>query len=275
MPGKRKHETTGPPRSLRSHTAPSKKSRPSSSAIDHVLEADTTKGKMATPTRRLRHATTPKKSRPSDASAAGRESADLGTEPKNKIGDARRSLRSHATDKSEITKLRHTPPSKKSHPSKASGATTDEPKGNKSTASRRCLLHSPPSRKPRAYDASRARNKSTDKPKNKVSARTLSLPQIPSPEPGSSDASEAKNKSTAADSIETLTYTPVHFLRAHSKNDDPADIHTQIWEAAFEPDPQDPDRTTSLVATCGGNTICITDVNTGTVMMKYKHKEPK
>jgi len=80
----------------------------------------------------------------------------------------------------------------------------------------------------------------------------------------SSDASE-----------ESLSFDPVHFIRSHSKNNDPADIQTQIWEVVFEPDPEDASKTTSNVATCGGNSICIIDVNTGTVLMKYKHKELK
>lgn len=75
--------------------------------------------------------------------------------------------------------------------------------------------------------------------------------------------------------MESLTYDPVHFIRSHSKNNDPADIQTQIWEVVFEPDPKDQTKTTSRVATCGGNSICIVDVNTGTVLMKYKHKELK
>jgi len=75
--------------------------------------------------------------------------------------------------------------------------------------------------------------------------------------------------------VESLTYDPVHFIRSHSKNNDPADIQTQIWEVVFEPDPKDQSKTTSRVATCGGNSICIVDVNTGTVLMKYKHKELK
>ena len=49
----------------------------------------------------------------------------------------------------------------------------------------------------------------------------------------------------------------------------------QIWEVVFEPDPKDPTKTTSKVATCGGNSICIVDVNNGTVLMKYKHKDLK
>jgi len=72
-----------------------------------------------------------------------------------------------------------------------------------------------------------------------------------------------------------LTFDPVHFIRSHSKNNDPADIQTQIWDVVFEPDPNDRNKTTSKVATCGGNSICIIDVVNGTVLMKYKHKELK
>lgn len=72
-----------------------------------------------------------------------------------------------------------------------------------------------------------------------------------------------------------LSYDPVHFIRSHSKNNDPADIQTQIWEVVFEPDPRDATKTTSRVATCGGNSICIVDVSSGSVLMKYKHKELK
>ena len=90
------------------------------------------------------------------------------------------------------------------------------------------------------------------------------------------DAAAAGSSSDAAASDElSLSFDPVHFIRSHSKNNDPADIQTQIWEVVFEPDPEDASKTTSNVATCGGNSICIIDVNTGTVLMKYKHKELK
>ena len=88
------------------------------------------------------------------------------------------------------------------------------------------------------------------------------------------DAAAAGSSSDAA-SEESLSFDPVHFIRSHSKNNAPADIQTQIWEVVFEPDPEDASKTTSNVATCGGNSICIIDVNTGTVLMKYKHKELK
>ena len=88
-------------------------------------------------------------------------------------------------------------------------------------------------------------------------------------------AKKAKVSNEDDETDKALGFDPVHFIRSHSKNNDPADIQTQIWEVVFEPDPKDPLKTTSKVATCGGNSICIIDVITGTVLMKYKHKELK
>ena len=47
-----------------------------------------------------------------------------------------------------------------------------------------------------------------------------------------SDASPAKDpKKVKSDSeYKNFNYDPVHFIRSHSKNNDPADIQTQIWE---------------------------------------------
>lgn len=90
-----------------------------------------------------------------------------------------------------------------------------------------------------------------------------------------SKKSNSKRTKVEETETESLSYDPVHFIRSHSKNNDPADIQTQIWEVVFEPDPLNPAKTTDKVATCGGNSICIIDVTSGTVMMKYKHKELK
>jgi len=90
----------------------------------------------------------------------------------------------------------------------------------------------------------------------------------------SKDSDSKKDaKKLKTDQGAEFNYDPVHFIRSHSKNNDPADVQTQIWEVVFEPDPKDSSRTLSHVATCGGNSICIIDVNSGTVLMKYKHKD--
>ncbi|RZF39074.1 hypothetical protein LSTR_LSTR006611 [Laodelphax striatellus] len=43
----------------------------------------------------------------------------------------------------------------------------------------------------------------------------------------------------------------------------------------FEPDPENSDKTTNIVATCGGNSVCFIDVTTGKVVSKYIPKDVK
>ncbi|XP_026821891.1 leucine-rich repeat and WD repeat-containing protein 1-like [Rhopalosiphum maidis] len=58
-----------------------------------------------------------------------------------------------------------------------------------------------------------------------------------------------------------------HFLRCHSRTDnDSADVSTQVWYAAF-----DPSKKSYLVATCGGNKVCVIDVKTGVVQYRYTY----
>jgi len=33
--------------------------------------------------------------------------------------------------------------------------------------------------------------------------------------------------------VETISYEPVHFIRSHSKNNDPADIQTQVRSICY------------------------------------------
>ena len=82
-------------------------------------------------------------------------------------------------------------------------------------------------------------------------------------------------KNEAGGVKDSLKYHPTHFIRTHSKNNDPSDSSTQIWGVVFEPDLENNNKTTNLVATCGGNIVCVIDVISGCVMMKYKHKDVK
>jgi len=41
----------------------------------------------------------------------------------------------------------------------------------------------------------------------------------------------------------------------------------------FEPDPEKLGKYLPMVATCGGNTICVTNLKTGEVALKYVHKD--
>ncbi|KAK9536782.1 hypothetical protein VZT92_006543 [Zoarces viviparus] len=65
---------------------------------------------------------------------------------------------------------------------------------------------------------------------------------------------------------------PLHVLQCHSKQDSSEDFSTQLWACAFQPLP---DYTgagggSRLVATCGGDSLCVIDCETGMVMKKYK-----
>ena len=85
-----------------------------------------------------------------------------------------------------------------------------------------------------------------------------------------------RHKISNGDTIEnseSISYSPVHFIRCHSKHNDPTDVQTEIWGAMFEPDPDDNNKTTVNVATCGGNSVCVIDVSTGIVETKYKDKD--
>lgn len=48
------------------------------------------------------------------------------------------------------------------------------------------------------------------------------------------------------------------------------DDETKIWKCAFEPSLENPKETTNLLATCGGKTVCIIDVNTEQVLKRFR-----
>jgi len=63
-------------------------------------------------------------------------------------------------------------------------------------------------------------------------------------------------------------YAPTLFIRCHNQRDD--DDETKIWKCAFEPSLEDPTKTTNLLATCGGKTVCIIDVETEQVLKRFR-----
>lgn len=68
---------------------------------------------------------------------------------------------------------------------------------------------------------------------------------------------------------EPFSYQPMYFLRTHSKNNDPADVQTQIWQGIFEPSLEKAHDSTGIVATCGGSSVCFIRVQDGEVVLKY------
>ena len=62
-------------------------------------------------------------------------------------------------------------------------------------------------------------------------------------------------------------FYPTCALQTHSEN--ARDENVQIWAVEFEPDVVRNGATTSLLASCGGDTICFVNVKTGKVRSKF------
>nr|XP_061818823.1 leucine-rich repeat and WD repeat-containing protein 1-like isoform X3 [Nerophis lumbriciformis] len=62
---------------------------------------------------------------------------------------------------------------------------------------------------------------------------------------------------------------PLHVLQCHSKQDNSEDFSTQLWACAFQPQHAS-SAGSRLVATCGGDSVCVIDCEAGMVMKKYK-----
>ncbi|XP_047141861.2 leucine-rich repeat and WD repeat-containing protein 1 isoform X1 [Hydra vulgaris] len=62
-------------------------------------------------------------------------------------------------------------------------------------------------------------------------------------------------------------------LQTHSKENNPNDWSTKVWMCEFEPDKDSSGLTTEIVATCGGDSICFINCETGLVHKKYKQQE--
>jgi len=77
------------------------------------------------------------------------------------------------------------------------------------------------------------------------------------------------NKVQDEESGHVLTY----LLQTHSLNNDPKDWDTKVWMCEFEPDVNNPGHTTNLCATCGGDSVCFINCDTGVVMKKYKQPQ--
>ncbi|KAJ8402259.1 hypothetical protein AAFF_G00371240 [Aldrovandia affinis] len=78
---------------------------------------------------------------------------------------------------------------------------------------------------------------------------------------------------TSTKSKDPVCLRPLHVLQCHSKLDSPDDLSTQLWACAFEPSLNCSDstgQTSRNVATCGGESVCVIDCETGHVLKKYK-----
>ncbi|XP_034033700.1 leucine-rich repeat and WD repeat-containing protein 1 isoform X2 [Thalassophryne amazonica] len=73
--------------------------------------------------------------------------------------------------------------------------------------------------------------------------------------------------------IKPVCLKPLHVLQCHSKQDSCEDLSTQLWACAFQTLSDQSNGGgggNHLVATCGGDSLCVIDCETGMVMKKYK-----
>ncbi|MEQ2254154.1 hypothetical protein ILYODFUR_000746 [Ilyodon furcidens] len=73
----------------------------------------------------------------------------------------------------------------------------------------------------------------------------------------------------ACSKTQPVSLKPLHVLQCHSKQDSSEDFSTQLWACAFQP-LSEYNGGSRLVATCGGDSVCVIDCETGMVMKKYK-----
>ncbi|KFQ24739.1 Leucine-rich repeat and WD repeat-containing protein 1 [Mesitornis unicolor] len=96
-----------------------------------------------------------------------------------------------------------------------------------------------------------------------------------SSKPGSGNK-RSKAQANTKEKAEDVSAEPLHFLQCHSKGNSREDFRTQLWSCVFEPlldcgARKDPIVSSSrTVATCGGESVCLIDCETGTVLKKYK-----
>ncbi|NXE05238.1 LRWD1 protein, partial [Lophotis ruficrista] len=93
---------------------------------------------------------------------------------------------------------------------------------------------------------------------------------------GSGNKRSKTQANTEEEEAEDVSAEPLHFLQCHSKGNSREDFKTQLWSCVFEPlldcgARKDPIVSSSrTVATCGGESVCLIDCETGTVLKKYK-----
>ncbi|XP_061558998.1 leucine-rich repeat and WD repeat-containing protein 1 isoform X1 [Phycodurus eques] len=105
--------------------------------------------------------------------------------------------------------------------------------------------------------------------KKAAASKLATLPRI-----ATVNGAKSGQKETSDDVMKSINETqpvrlqPLHVLQCHSKKDNPEDFSTQLWACAFQPQPDSSG--SRLVATCGGDSLCVVECETGMVMKKYK-----
>nr|XP_057943219.1 leucine-rich repeat and WD repeat-containing protein 1 isoform X2 [Doryrhamphus excisus] len=108
-------------------------------------------------------------------------------------------------------------------------------------------------------------------PKKEVASRRSNVRTV---QITAANGAQDERKDTSDDVMKSSSKTrpvrlqPLHVLQCHSKQDSSEDFSTQLWACAFQPQPDSSG--SRLVATCGGDSLCVIDCETGMVMKKYK-----
>ncbi|XP_055082753.1 leucine-rich repeat and WD repeat-containing protein 1 [Periophthalmus magnuspinnatus] len=104
----------------------------------------------------------------------------------------------------------------------------------------------------------------TNSPRNIRKSRQDSVSRHPSSSPAKHLLLKAKSPNQLQKPVGLKTH---HVLQCHSKQDSTDDLSTQLWACAFQPSSVG---SSHLVATCGGDSVCLIDCELGLVMKKYK-----
>ncbi|KAJ8266533.1 hypothetical protein GJAV_G00131530 [Gymnothorax javanicus] len=129
------------------------------------------------------------------------------------------------------------------------------------------VLNSPNDKGPKAEgrrSSLRGPPREAPSPKKRIRTPSKDTPQKKAAE------NEALRKLTSIKSKDPVSLQPLHVLQCHSKQDRPDDFSTQLWACAFEPVLDSCDQKSRVVATCGGESVCLIDCETGHVLKKYK-----
>ncbi|XP_066516628.1 leucine-rich repeat and WD repeat-containing protein 1 [Hoplias malabaricus] len=105
------------------------------------------------------------------------------------------------------------------------------------------------------------------------SEKRLKAPQSKKPTTPNKTESRTPRKTTKYEVPQKpASLQPLHVLQCHSKQNSSEDFSTQLWACAFEPVQDNCDASGSVrtIATCGGETVCVIDCESGNVLKKYK-----
>ncbi|KAM5181767.1 leucine-rich repeat and WD repeat-containing protein 1 [Mantella aurantiaca] len=117
-------------------------------------------------------------------------------------------------------------------------------------------------------------NKSSITPVKELGKRGMSTPQkvslrsTPSQKGSDEERPVAIGRQKRQLQKKRFDVEPLHFLQCHSKYNGSDDFRTQLWSCAFEPALDS--LPSKVIATCGGESVCVIDCETGKVLKKYK-----